>query len=118
MWESLLTPRLRSLSIAQTIEIRRRPHPGWRSSCARRRDSTTARRSPPRTSPGPSTRLRDKGRPFYDPVCADVKDVKVESPLRVVFHFRTNENRELPMILGELAVLPKHWWAAATSPSR
>ena len=30
--------------------------------------------------------------------------------LRVVFHFKTDRNRELPMILGEMAVLPKHWW--------
>jgi microcin C transport system substrate-binding protein len=55
--------------------------------------------------------LREKGRPFYKQYYADVKDVAVEGPLRVVFHFSTNGNRELPMILGEMVVLPKHWWA-------
>ncbi len=54
--------------------------------------------------------LRDKGRPYYRQYYADVDRVVAESALRVVFHFKTNKNRELPMILGELAVLPKHWW--------
>ncbi len=55
--------------------------------------------------------LREKGRPFYKQYYADVKDVTVEGPLRAVFHFTTNGNRELPMILGEMVVVPKHWWA-------
>jgi len=54
--------------------------------------------------------LREKGRPFYKQYYADVKDVTVEGPRRVVFHFSTSTNRELPMILGEMPVLPKHWW--------
>ncbi len=54
--------------------------------------------------------LREKGRPFYRQYYADIADVAVEGRLRVVFHFKTNRNRELPMILGEMAVLPKHWW--------
>ncbi len=41
---------------------------------------------------------------------ADVKDVAVEGPRRVVFHFKSNENRELPLILGGLPVLPKHFF--------
>jgi microcin C transport system substrate-binding protein len=55
--------------------------------------------------------LREKGRPFYRQYYADVKEVTAEGPLRVVFHFSTNGNRELPMILGEMVVVPKHWWA-------
>jgi microcin C transport system substrate-binding protein len=55
--------------------------------------------------------LRESGRPFYKQYYANVKDVAVEAPLRVVFHFTTSGNRELPMILGEMVVLPKHWWA-------
>ncbi len=54
--------------------------------------------------------LREKGRPFYRQYYADIADVSVEGPLRVVFHFKTHRNRELPLILGEMAVLPKHWW--------
>ncbi|MFL5252039.1 MAG: extracellular solute-binding protein [Rhodopila sp.] len=55
--------------------------------------------------------LREKGRPFYRQYYADVASVTVEGPRRVVFHFRANTNRELPLILGQMIVLPKHWWA-------
>jgi len=55
--------------------------------------------------------LRSKGRPNYRQYYADVTDAVAETPRRVTFHFRSNTNRELPMILGELPVLPKHWWA-------
>ena len=54
--------------------------------------------------------LRTHGRPFYRAYWADVTDVVAEGPRRVVFRFRGNENRELALILGQLAVLPKHWW--------
>ncbi len=50
------------------------------------------------------------GRPYYRQYYADVRDVVAESPSRVVFHFKSNKNRELPLILGEMPVLPKHWW--------
>jgi microcin C transport system substrate-binding protein len=55
--------------------------------------------------------LREKGRPFYRQYYADVASVTVEGPRRVVFHFKSNTNRELPIILGQMVVLPKHWWA-------
>ena len=54
--------------------------------------------------------LREKGRPFYRQYYSDVESVKVESPRRVAFRFKSNENRELPQILGEMAILPRHWW--------
>jgi microcin C transport system substrate-binding protein len=55
--------------------------------------------------------LLDQGRPSFRIQMADVKDVEVEGPRRVVFHFKSNENRELPLILGELPVLPEHFFA-------
>ncbi len=54
--------------------------------------------------------LREKGRPTYRQYYAGVDKVAVDGPLRVVFHFKTAGNRELPEILGQLPVLPKHWW--------
>ncbi|WP_198376330.1 extracellular solute-binding protein [Neoroseomonas rubea] len=54
--------------------------------------------------------LRSQGRPFFRAYWADVTEVVVESPRRVTFRFRTAENRELAQILGDLPVLPKHWW--------
>eukprot|EP01037_Dinobryon_pediforme_P012807 gene12807-12906_t len=54
--------------------------------------------------------LREKGRPFYRQYYADVDKVEAEGPLRVVFRFKNNSNRELAQIIGEMPVLPKHWW--------
>jgi len=54
--------------------------------------------------------LREHGRPFYRAYWGDVTEVVAEGPRRVTFRFRTDENRELPLILGQMAVLPKHWW--------
>jgi len=57
------------------------------------------------------TTLRDQGRPNFRQYYADIADVTVEGPHRVVFHFKTANNRELPLIVGEMPILPKHWWA-------
>lgn len=54
--------------------------------------------------------LRTKGRPFYRAYWADVTEVVAEGPRRVTFRFRDAGNRELAQILGDLPVLPKHWW--------
>jgi microcin C transport system substrate-binding protein len=54
--------------------------------------------------------LRQHGRPFYRAYWADVTEVVAESARRVLFRFRDASNRELPLILGQLMVLPKHWW--------
>lgn len=54
--------------------------------------------------------LRTQGRPFFRAYWADVTEVVADSPRRVTFRFRTADNRELAQILGDLPVLPKHWW--------
>lgn len=54
--------------------------------------------------------LRSSGRPTYRGYWADVRDCVAEGPRRVVFRFSSAENRELPLILGQLPVLPKHFW--------
>ncbi|MEN0074974.1 MAG: extracellular solute-binding protein [Paracraurococcus sp.] len=54
--------------------------------------------------------LREHGRPFYRAYWGDVASVAAEDAQRVVFRFATSENRELPLILGQMPVLPKHWW--------
>ena len=55
--------------------------------------------------------LLEKGRPSYRIMLADVEDCVAEGERRVVFHFKTNENRELPLIVGGLPVLPERWWS-------
>ena len=54
--------------------------------------------------------LREKGRPIYRSYWGDVADVQATGERTVVFHFKTDENRELPMILGEVPIMPEHWW--------
>lgn len=54
--------------------------------------------------------LRSQGRPFFRAYWGDVTEAVAESPRRVTFRFRTNENRELALILGQIYVLPKHFW--------
>ena len=56
--------------------------------------------------------LRTHGRPFFRSYYADVTEVVADSERRVTFRFRSNENRELPLILGQMPVLPQHWWAS------
>ena len=54
--------------------------------------------------------LRAQGRPFYRAYWGDVASVVAEGERRVVFRFSTSENRELALILGQMQVLPKHFW--------
>ncbi len=56
------------------------------------------------------TLMRD-GAPQYKSYYSDVSKATAESPSKVRFDFRHKDNRELPLILGQLPVLPKHWWA-------
>jgi microcin C transport system substrate-binding protein len=55
--------------------------------------------------------LMEKGDPTYRKYYADVAHVDVLSPLSIRFRFKGSDNRELPLILGQLPVLPRHWWA-------
>ena len=54
--------------------------------------------------------LIKQGAPLFRGYYADVAEVIAEDPQRVLFKFKHNNNRELPLILGQLPVLPKHWW--------
>jgi microcin C transport system substrate-binding protein len=54
--------------------------------------------------------LTTKGTPFYRFYYANVADVVQTGPRTVRFNFKPGENRELPLILGQLTILPKHYW--------
>lgn len=55
--------------------------------------------------------LVTEGHPFFRNYYAGVTDVTIENPQRVRFDFGVTKNRELPMILGQLPILPAHYWA-------
>ncbi|RWA82556.1 extracellular solute-binding protein [Mesorhizobium sp.] len=48
--------------------------------------------------------------PMYSRYFENVTDAVAVSDHEVEFHFNQKGNRELPKILGDLVVLPKHWW--------
>jgi microcin C transport system substrate-binding protein len=54
--------------------------------------------------------LIEKGNPTYASYYADVENVEKIDEQKVRFNFKKVHNRELPMILSELTVLPKHFY--------
>jgi len=54
--------------------------------------------------------LREDGAPHYRFYYADVAEAEALDDHTVKFTFSTNENRELPLVLGQLPLLPKHYW--------
>jgi microcin C transport system substrate-binding protein len=48
--------------------------------------------------------------PLYTRYFANVTEAKALSDNEVEFRFDQKGNRELPHIMGDLVVLPKHWW--------
>ncbi len=48
--------------------------------------------------------------PMYNKYYGDVEKAEKTGEREVKFTFSQKGNRELPQILGQLAVLPKHWW--------
>lgn len=55
--------------------------------------------------------LTTEGKPFYSYYYGSVDKVEVLSELVVRFTFKESNNRELPLIIGGLPVLPSHHWA-------
>ena len=56
--------------------------------------------------------LREKGQPVYRFYYANVSKVEKTAERTVKFSFSPGENRELPLIIGQLVILPKHYWEA------
>ena len=54
--------------------------------------------------------LREKGSTFYKNFYLEVERVEVTDTYRALFIFNTNKNRELPLILGQMPILPEHYW--------
>ncbi|ASK33943.1 hypothetical protein CEK62_05855 [Alcanivorax sp. N3-2A] len=54
--------------------------------------------------------LKEHGAPFYAYYYGDVTQVEALSKRKVKFTFRSGQNPELAMIVGQMPVLPKHHW--------
>ncbi len=55
--------------------------------------------------------LKEKGVPQYRYYFGDVEKVAATDPHRVLFTFKSGENRELPLILGQMPVFSQKDWA-------
>ncbi len=55
--------------------------------------------------------LKAKGPPMYASYYVDVAKVEKTGDRKVLFTFRDTTNHELPLILGQLPILPSKWWA-------
>jgi len=54
--------------------------------------------------------LKTKGAPFFRYYYQSVEKAEKTDGYRVLFSFVAGDNRELPLIVGQMPVLPKHWW--------
>lgn len=54
--------------------------------------------------------LMTKGQGFFRFYYKDVLDVEKLAERKVKFTFGETENRELPLIVGQIPILPKHYW--------
>ncbi|RAH38288.1 extracellular solute-binding protein [Halomonas sp. SL1] len=54
--------------------------------------------------------LTEQGQPFYAAYYADVSDVRVVDENTVHFDLADSDSRELPLILGQMPILPAHYW--------
>ncbi len=54
--------------------------------------------------------FREKGSAFYKNFYKQIDRVEVTSTHRALFIFNTNINKEIPLILGQMPVLPEHYW--------
>jgi len=57
--------------------------------------------------------LVSKGHPFYKSYYSSVAKAEVLDTHKVKFHFTEGNNSELPLIVGQMSILPKHYYADA-----
>jgi microcin C transport system substrate-binding protein len=55
-------------------------------------------------------KLISEGHPSYKMMFRDVLEVKKLGKYLVRFNFKNNQNRDLPLLIASLPVLPKHYW--------
>ncbi|NJM29410.1 MAG: ABC transporter substrate-binding protein [Rhizobiales bacterium] len=63
------------------------------------------------------TTLRDN-HPFYNSYYKNITTAEQSGEAEVTFVFSQTGNRELPLISGQLPVLPKHWWTARNASGK
>ncbi len=57
-----------------------------------------------------SFKVLKENSPQYAQYFGNVSEARIDNEHEVTFVFNQKNNRELPLIMGDLPVLPKHWW--------
>jgi microcin C transport system substrate-binding protein len=65
-----------------------------------------------------SMEAHKKAHPFYAAYYKNVSKVEQTGDREATFVFSQKGNRELPQIVGQLPVLPKHWWTGSGADGR
>ncbi|GBU18462.1 MULTISPECIES: extracellular solute-binding protein [Methylobacterium] len=65
-----------------------------------------------------SFQVQKENSPFYSNYYANVTGAAVTGEREVTFTFSGPGNRELPQVVGQLRVLPKHWWTGKDAQGR
>lgn len=52
----------------------------------------------------------EQASPFFSAYYADVASIKITDPLTIQFIFKNNQNKELPLILGQIPIFSKAYW--------
>jgi len=54
--------------------------------------------------------ILEKGHPSYKSYYSDIKSIEIIDKYTIKFHFKNDNNKELPIIIGQMKILPKHFW--------
>jgi len=54
--------------------------------------------------------ILEKGHPSYKSYYSDIKSIEVIDTYIIKFNFKNIKNKELPIIIGQMKILPKHFW--------
>ena len=54
--------------------------------------------------------ILEKGHPSYKSYYSDIKSIDIINQYTIKFTFKNTKNRELPIIIGQMKILPKHFW--------
>lgn len=52
----------------------------------------------------------EQANPFFSAYYSDVTEIKITNPLTIQFLFKNNQNKELPLILGQIPIFSKAFW--------
>lgn len=55
--------------------------------------------------------MKTKGHPYYQSYYGSVAKAEVLDSHKIKFHFSEGNNAELPIVIGSMAILPKHYYA-------